>query len=85
MSALPVIGTNNVGNTTPPGNDDGRVDDISRGIRAILDASIRAGGKLKCNATLTLRHTPFPNEELRGHMDAVAKRLGFPAKATAHG
>ena len=52
---------------------------------AVTDASIHAGGKLKCNATLTLRHTPFPNEELRGHMDAVAKRLGFPAKATAHG
>jgi (4-O-methyl)-D-glucuronate---lignin esterase len=32
-----LAGTNNVGNTTPPGNDDGRVDDISRGIRAILD------------------------------------------------
>jgi lysophospholipase L1-like esterase len=32
-----LAGTNNVGNTTPPANDDARVDDISRGIKAVLD------------------------------------------------
>src|SRR6478736_2836402 len=35
---------------------------------AITDAEIRVGGKLTCNATLTFRHVPFPNKELRGHM-----------------
>jgi lysophospholipase L1-like esterase len=32
-----LAGTNNVGNTTPSANDDARVDDISRGIKAVLD------------------------------------------------
>src|ERR1700754_4894842 len=40
---------------------------------AITEAKIRAGGKLKCNATLTFRHTPFPNPDLRGHMETMAK------------
>ncbi len=52
---------------------------------AITEAKIRAGGKLKCNATLTFRHTPFPNPDLRGHMEAMAKRIGFPQQAIAHG
>jgi lysophospholipase L1-like esterase len=33
-----LAGTNNVGRTAPPANDDARVDDISRGIRAVVDA-----------------------------------------------
>ena len=48
---------------------------------AITDARIRVGGKLRCNSTLTFSHTPFPNPDLRGHMDAVAKRIGFPQQA----
>src|SRR6478672_13008255 len=32
-----LAGTNNVGNKSPQGNDDRRVDDITRGIKAILD------------------------------------------------
>jgi 3-hydroxyacyl-[acyl-carrier-protein] dehydratase len=51
---------------------------------AITEAKIRAGGKLKCNATLTFSHTPFPNPELRGHMETMAKRIGFPQQAIAH-
>jgi 3-hydroxyacyl-[acyl-carrier-protein] dehydratase len=30
---------------------------------------------------LTFSHVPFPNPDLRGHMDAVAKRIGFPQQA----
>jgi 3-hydroxyacyl-[acyl-carrier-protein] dehydratase len=45
---------------------------------AVTEAKISVGGKIKCNATLTFRHTPFPNPELRGHMEAVAKHIGFP-------
>ncbi|RTL51258.1 MAG: beta-hydroxyacyl-ACP dehydratase [Bradyrhizobiaceae bacterium] len=48
---------------------------------AITEAKISAGGKLKCNATLTFRHTPFPNAEMRGHMEVVAERIGFHKQA----
>jgi 3-hydroxyacyl-[acyl-carrier-protein] dehydratase len=51
---------------------------------AITEAKVRVNGKLKCNATLTFRHTPFPNVELRGHMKAMAKRIGFPEQAMTH-
>jgi 3-hydroxyacyl-[acyl-carrier-protein] dehydratase len=48
---------------------------------AITDARIKVGSKLRCNSTLMLTHVPFPNPELRGHMDAMAKRVGFPQQA----
>jgi 3-hydroxyacyl-[acyl-carrier-protein] dehydratase len=51
---------------------------------AVTDAKISAGGKLKCNATLTFRHTPFPNPELRGHMEGVAKRIGVDHQVVPH-
>jgi 3-hydroxyacyl-[acyl-carrier-protein] dehydratase len=50
----------------------------------ITDAKISVGGKLVSNATLTLRHAPFPNAELRGHMEAMAKRIGLPQQAIPH-
>jgi 3-hydroxyacyl-[acyl-carrier-protein] dehydratase len=50
---------------------------------AMTEAKIRVGGKLKCNATLTFSHIPFPHPDLRGHMDAVAKRIGFPQQVIA--
>src|SRR5882757_10117678 len=51
---------------------------------AMTEAKIRVDGKLRTNATLTFSHVPFPNPDLRGHMDAVAKRIGFPQQAIAH-
>jgi 3-hydroxyacyl-[acyl-carrier-protein] dehydratase len=51
---------------------------------AITEAKVSVDGKLRCNATLTFRHIPFPNPDLRGHMDAMAKRIGFPQQAIAH-
>lgn len=51
---------------------------------AVTEANVRIGGKLKCNATLTFRHTPFPHPDLRVHMEAMAKRIGFPEQAIAH-
>jgi 3-hydroxyacyl-[acyl-carrier-protein] dehydratase len=51
---------------------------------AMTSAKIRVGGELRCNATITFGVTPFPNPELRGHMDAEAKRIGFPQQAIAH-
>jgi 3-hydroxyacyl-[acyl-carrier-protein] dehydratase len=50
---------------------------------AITDAKVKVGGKLRCNDTITFSHVPFPNPDLRGHMDAVAKRIGFPSQAIA--
>ena len=52
---------------------------------AMTEASIKVGGKLKCNATLTFRHTPFPNADMRGHMEAMAAKIGFPRETMAHG
>lgn len=51
---------------------------------AITDAKIKVAGKLRSNSTLTFSHVPFPNKELRGHMDAVAKRIGFPQQAISN-
>ena len=51
---------------------------------AITSAKISVGGELKCNATITFRHVPFPNPDLRGYMDAMAKRIGFPQELMAH-
>ena len=50
---------------------------------AITEAKVKVGGKLRSNATLTFSHIPFPNPDLRGHMEAVAKRVGFPSQAIA--
>src|SRR5215475_1739548 len=48
---------------------------------AITDAKVKVGGTLRSNATITFSHIPFPNPALRGHMDAVAKRIGLPQQA----
>src|ERR1700744_3149321 len=50
---------------------------------AITEAKVKVGGKLRSNATITFSHVPFPNPDLRGYMDAVAKRIGFPSQAIA--
>ena len=50
----------------------------------ITEAKVSVGGKLKCNATLTFRHVPFPNSDLRGYMEDMAKRIDFPQQATVH-
>jgi 3-hydroxyacyl-[acyl-carrier-protein] dehydratase len=51
---------------------------------AITSAKVSVGGELRCNATITFRHVPFPNPDLRGYMEAMAKRIGFPEQAIAH-
>jgi 3-hydroxyacyl-[acyl-carrier-protein] dehydratase len=51
---------------------------------AVTSAKVRVGGELRCNATLTLSHVLFPNPELRGHMESMAKRIGFPQQAIAN-
>jgi 3-hydroxyacyl-[acyl-carrier-protein] dehydratase len=51
---------------------------------AITAAKVRVDGELRCDATITFRHVPFPNPDLRGYMEAMAKRIGFPEQAIAH-
>ena len=51
---------------------------------AMTAAKASVGGELRCNATLTFGVVPFPNPDLRGHMDAMAKKIGFPQQAIAH-
>jgi 3-hydroxyacyl-[acyl-carrier-protein] dehydratase len=48
---------------------------------AVTEAKIKVGGKLRANSTLTFTQIPFPNADMRGFMDAVAKRVGFPQQA----
>ena len=52
---------------------------------AITSAKVSVGGELRSNATITFRHVPFPHPDLRIHMDAMAKRIGFPQELIAHG
>jgi 3-hydroxyacyl-[acyl-carrier-protein] dehydratase len=51
---------------------------------AVTEAKVSVGGRPRCNATLTFRHIPFPHPDLRVHMDAMAKRIGFPQQAMSH-
>jgi 3-hydroxyacyl-[acyl-carrier-protein] dehydratase len=48
---------------------------------AITEAKVRVKGELRCNATITFGVVPFPHPDLRSHMDAMAKRIGFPQQA----
>jgi 3-hydroxyacyl-[acyl-carrier-protein] dehydratase len=51
---------------------------------AVTSAKVRVGTELKCSADLTFRHVPFPNPDLRGFMDAMAHKIGFPQQAMPH-
>ena len=51
---------------------------------AVTSAKARVGTELKCSADLTFRHVPFPNPDLRGYMDAMAHKIGFPQQAMPH-
>jgi 3-hydroxyacyl-[acyl-carrier-protein] dehydratase len=51
---------------------------------AITEAKVRVKGELRCNATITFGVVPFPHPELRSHMDAMAKRIGFPQQAVGN-
>ena len=51
---------------------------------AVTEAKIRVGGKLRANSTLTFTLIPFPNPDMRGFMNSVAERVGFPMQAINH-
>jgi 3-hydroxyacyl-[acyl-carrier-protein] dehydratase len=48
---------------------------------AITEAKVRVNGELRANATITFGVVAFPHPDLREHMDAEAKRIGFPQQA----
>lgn len=48
---------------------------------SVTSAKIRVGKELKCNAELTFRQIPFPNPDLRVHMNTLASKIGFPQQA----
>src|SRR5271156_6332459 len=48
---------------------------------AITQAKVKVSNELRCNATITFGVVPFPNPDLRGFMEAAAKRIGFPQQA----
>jgi 3-hydroxyacyl-[acyl-carrier-protein] dehydratase len=50
---------------------------------AVTEAKISVGGKLRANSALTFTLIPFPNSDMRGHMNSVAERVGFPREAIA--
>ena len=52
---------------------------------AVTQAKVSVGGKARCNATITFGIASFPNADMRGHMEAMAKRIGFPQEMIAHG
>ncbi|WP_438277817.1 3-hydroxyacyl-ACP dehydratase FabZ family protein [Nitrobacter sp.] len=52
---------------------------------AVTQAKVSVGGKPRCNATITFGIAAFPNADLRGHMEAMAGRIGFPQQMIAHG
>ena len=51
---------------------------------AMTEAKVRVDGKLRCNASITFSHIPFPHPDLRVYMDAEAKRIGFPQQVLLH-
>jgi 3-hydroxyacyl-[acyl-carrier-protein] dehydratase len=51
----------------------------------ITKAKVSVDGKLRCDATITFSHVPFPNADLRGFMETMAKRIGFPFEAMVNG
>jgi 3-hydroxyacyl-[acyl-carrier-protein] dehydratase len=51
---------------------------------AVTSAKARVGAELKCSAELTFRHIAFPDPALRVHMDAMARKIGYPQELIAH-
>ena len=52
---------------------------------ALTEASIRADGKIVCNAEITFRVVDFPEGDFRASMNEVARRIAFPLESVADG
>jgi 3-hydroxyacyl-[acyl-carrier-protein] dehydratase len=52
---------------------------------AVTQAEIKRGNRLVCNAEITFRLMPFPNDEFLTNLKDVAASIGFPMEASADG
>jgi 3-hydroxyacyl-[acyl-carrier-protein] dehydratase len=52
---------------------------------AVTQAEIRRGDRLVCNAEITFRMVPFPNEEFLKNLKEAAAGIAFPFEAAANG
>ena len=52
---------------------------------AMTKAEIQLDGKRVCNAEITFRLIPFPNDEFLANLKGVAASIGFPLEASADG
>jgi len=52
---------------------------------AVTQAEIKRGDRLVCNAEITFRLIPFPNDEFLANLKGVAASIGFPLEASADG
>jgi len=51
---------------------------------AVARAAATVGGKQVCDAEITLRVMPFPNDNFQVGMRETAKRIGFPMEGLPH-
>jgi len=51
---------------------------------AVTKAEIRSDGKLVCNAELTFRLIPFPNDQFRENMEKIARQIEYPLEVVPH-
>jgi 3-hydroxyacyl-[acyl-carrier-protein] dehydratase len=51
---------------------------------AVTAAQIEVGDRIVCNADLTFRLVPFPNQEFRDNVERVAMSISLPMKAAAN-
>ena len=52
---------------------------------AVTQAEIKRGERLVCNAEITFRLLPFPNDEFLTNLKAVAASIALPMEASADG
>jgi 3-hydroxyacyl-[acyl-carrier-protein] dehydratase len=52
---------------------------------AVTKANITTNGKAICDAVITLRVMPFPNDEMSRQMRSQAARIGFPSEVPVDG
>jgi 3-hydroxyacyl-[acyl-carrier-protein] dehydratase len=52
---------------------------------AVTKAAVKAGGKAICDAEITFRVLPFPDQSFRHAMEETAARIAFPTQALADG
>src|SRR5258708_3867635 len=48
---------------------------------AMTEARVKVGAKLRCTATITFSHVPFPSPDLLGHIDTAPTPIVFPPNA----